>query len=366
MPSYRLQTLETQKAEGVYGRRELATQLKGSRVSIYQIAAVTELSLVLCLITCSAAEGVDELTRTRFINAVEETRERLASSAFSAEVRITHRKDYEALSAEKRAQLVAAGRDPDAVETEEFRFMVSGGMSLEAGSKGPPAEYVTALNRVYAFRIARREQDATFSIEGLERSGDNFDIDRKIQETAADGRALALGSWYVNQEPVDVLVGSPAFHFIDVREVKWHGKNAVRVDFERPDSQNVLRDFGPSYLVCDVNQKWSIVEYELRVGKSATQHVDITLGEIVHGFPVPSRILRRLTGDDKDTVRRLNSDVALLRTPVPDIEFQLTHYGLPEPVFSPATRLRWIWYLSGGIALVAIGFFVHKRRNSRS
>ncbi len=335
-------------------------------MTVRRIAAVTGLSLALCLIVCSAAEGVDQATRARFINAVEETRQLLASSEFSAELNIRHVKDYESISAKKRAELIAAGRNPDALETEAFRFMVSGGMSLETGSKLPQAEYVNALNDVYAFRIGRPAQDATYSIEGLERRGENLDADRKIQEIVNDGRALAVGSWYINQEPLHVVVGGPLFHFVDVREVEWNGRNAVRVDFERPDSQNVMLDFGLSYFICDIARKWAIVEYELKVGKSATQHVDITLGEVIHGFPVPSRILRRMTGDDKETVRRLTSDVTLLRTPVPDIEFQLTHYGLPEPVFTPPGSSRWFWFLGVGAAFIAIGFLVHKRRNLRS
>ena len=332
-------------------------------MSQHRIIAVSQLSMFLFLINCRTAESVDDLTRTRFLEAVQETQKRIADPAFSCDMRIALRKDNESISAKKRAELVAAGRDPDVPDTDEWRVMISGKNTLEAASPHPPAEVITSRNADYAFLIKRIGKDARFTIGGVEPNISESDISAKISEAVDNARAFAIGNWFVNSEPLDRLVASPAFRLIDAEEIDWKGTKAVKVEFERPDTRDVLRDFGPSYLICDTSQHWAILEYELKVGPTAIQHVEMDFGEAINGFPIPKKMVRRAFGtQDVESVRRIVCEVELLRTSVPDSEFRLSHYGLPEPVFTASSRGGWLWYLAGGIALITFGVMIRRRR----
>ena len=295
-------------------------------MSLHRIVAVSQLSMFLFLINCRTAESFDDLTRTRFLEAVQETRKQIADPAFSCDMKITLRADYESISAKKRAELVAAGRDPDAPDTDEWRVMIAGENTLEAVSRRPPAEVITSRNADYAFLINRIDRDATFTIGGLEQNINESNISAKISEAVDNARASAISNWFVNYEPLDRLVKSPTFRLIDAEEIEWKGIKAVKVEFERPDTQDVLRDFGPSYLICDPSQHWGILEYELKVGPTAIQHVEIDFGEIINGFPIPKKVVRRSFGTQGvKSVRRIVFEVEMIRTPVPDSEFRLPH-----------------------------------------
>jgi len=331
-------------------------------VSLHRIVAVSQLSILLCLINCRTAESFDDLTRTRFLDAVQETRKRIADPAFSCDLRITLRYDNESISAQKRAKLVAAGRDPDAPETKEYRVMISGENTLEATSPRPPKEVITSRNSDYAFLINRISKDARFTIGGVEPNISESNISAKISEAVDNARAFAIGNWLFNSEPLDRLVKSATFRLIDAEEIEWKGTKAVKVEFERPDTQDVLRDFGPSYLICDTSQHWAILEYELKVGPTAIQHVEMDFGEAINGFPIPKKLVRRSFGtQDVKSVFRIVCEVELLRASVPDSEFRLSHYGLPEPVFSASSRGGWLWYLAAGIALITFGVMIRRR-----
>ena len=332
-------------------------------MSIHRIVAMSQLSMFLFLIDCRTAESVDDLTRTRFLEEVQETQKCIADPAFSCDMRITLHYDYESISAQKRAKLVAAGRDPDVPDSKAYRVMIAGENTLEEGSRHPPAEVITSRNADYSFLINRIARDATFTIGGLEQNINESNISVKISEAVDYAREFAISNWFVNSEPLDRLVASPTFRLIDAQEIEWKGIKAVKVEFERPDTQDVLRDFGPSYLICDTSQHWAILEYELKVGPTSVQHVEIDFGEAINGFPIPKKLVRRSFGtQDVKSVFRIVCDVELLRTPVPDSEFRLSHYGLPEPVFSASSRGGWLWYLAGGVALTTIGVMIRRRR----
>jgi len=343
--------------------RSLIIGWKGYTVTLHRIVAVSQLCILLCLINCRTAESFDDLTRTRFLDAVQETRKRIADPAFSCDLRIAHRADFESISAQKRAEWVAAGRDPDVPDTNEWRVMISGENALEAISRHPPAEVITSRNADYAFLINRIAKDAKCTLGGLEQNISESNISAKIIEAVANARASAIGNWFVNYEPLDRLVASPTFRLIDAEEIEWKGTKAVKVAFERPDTRDVLRDFGPSYLICDTSQHWAILEYELKVGPTAVQHVEMDFGEAINGFPIPKKMVRRSFGTQGvKSVRRIVFDIELLRTSVPDSEFRLSHYGLPEPVFTKSSRRGWLWYLAGGIALITFGVMIRRRR----
>jgi len=332
-------------------------------VSIRRIFAVSQLSILLCLVNCRTADSFDDVTRSRFLEAVQETRKRIGDPAFSCDVKITLRGDYESISAQKRAEFVAAGRDPDAPRTEEWRVTISGENTLEAASPRPPAEVVKACNADYGFSIGRARKDATFTIGGLEQITDRRNLSEKMRDVVDYSRSFAISNWFINDEPLDRLVESSTFKLIDAEEIEWKGIKAVRVTFERPDKQHVLFDFGPSYLICDTSRHWAILEYELKVGPTSIHHVELDFGEAINGFPIPKKSFRRSFGtQDAESIRRTICDIEVLRTSIPDSEFRLSHYGLPEPVFSAPSRGGWLWYLAGGIALIAFGFLIRRRR----
>jgi hypothetical protein len=130
------------------------------------------------------------------------------------------------------------------------------------------------------------------------------------------------------------------------------------------------------FLICDPSRAWIMTEYEADcyVGINKThskQHVTLQYGESLSHVPIAEKAEVKTTYlteslTDSGTTSQSTRVVEVLSDgEVPEEEFYLSFYGLPEPKFRRGWFGAWVWYLLVGAVCLAIGAILLKRRQAR-
>lgn len=320
------------------------------------------------------AQGEDPQLRARFLEGVRQTARKL--DQVSAHAKGVNTQDFAAVSKKARADLAEFNKkrrpeqriDPDKARTRTFECAIRGSFTLEKTKRREGGDRVMAKNDAYAFAIGRSPGIASYGLEFLERLHADPATDRRIEEQETPPRGSILAAWYVQRYPLSRLVESPWFKIKRVSAVRSEGQDLVRVDFDHlVDGPDRKRDWlSDAFLVCDPARDWALKEYGGTMSEGAVRRVTIEFGELVSGFPIPSRFtFLTSSSNDPETISRNASTLEILRRDVPKEEFYLSHYALPEPNFERGWLGPWVWYLMGGIAFVVIGTILATRRKAR-
>lgn len=146
----------------------------------------------------------------------------------------------------------------------------------------------------------------------------------------------------------------------------------VRVEFTYAvdDPSRKIHDrYTDAYLVCDPARKWVVMEYGgtiLNLNDKATGTLKSVLeyGDAIDEMHLATKFTQEFARSDIGYTSTSVISLEVIGRDLPEEELYLSHYGLPEPNFERGWFGPWVWYLIGGIACIAIGVIVVKRRRA--
>lgn len=230
-------------------------------------------------------------------------------------------------------------------------------------------------NANYAFELLRRDANSPWVIVGLipdvrEGFRDDDVTKMKYAHVLDDCACLAL---QVERELLFDMVKAPGFSLGSVTPANRDGIDLVRVDFdfEPPETRN--HPVRGGWVLLDSAKYWTIVEFEVKgawgdgEGTITGNYQYVVTGG---GLPVVRRVTRRQRAesevDGPVDHEYLGEGEWFENADVPDSEFTLTAFGLPEPV---AAKRRWSFLIVLnvlGALLIAIGFLLHRAAQRRA
>lgn len=289
-----------------------------------------------------------------------------------------------------RAKMVYSLRpSPDWVDTEDQWKLKqnAGGVSIQYTSGDVThkqyLEFVRAANSKYAFKIRRPVGSPDWVIEQLDIGGDGSQITPgaplTLRETARATVCQHFRIWD-NQFTLERLFERPNFRTTRVSRVHVGESDLIRIDFECPYPIEKRKEPGfhpvqSGHLILDPQHYWCINECGYRSNDSVTVRdvqIKFEYAEGLERFPILRRIVTKQNGFDQTgkalftTETEATYDLHEVKNEFDDIEFTLSHYGLPEPVgiIWKKRTPTYIWLLAaaGGCVVLAMGFFFVARR----
>ncbi len=88
----------------------------------------------------------------------------------------------------------------------------------------------------------------------------------------------------------------------------------------------------------------------------------LEIGDAIGGIPIATKTTRTIKSLDRDYESEAVVTTNIIRRDVPEEEFYLRHYGLPEPNFDRRWFGAWVWYLIAGLVCLAVSGVILKRR----
>jgi hypothetical protein len=282
--------------------------------------------------------------------------------------RISFRAKAEYKSVIKRANV------SDKFDSKLYEMALRGPYGLETGlNKLSGTVFFRGRNPSYAFAIERSPDGKQTSLQFVEKLGVDPTIDAQVAGIEETPRAIALGAFYLWTESLPNLIESDTFSITRVHAVRIDDKELVRVEFEYLANDLLGRpDYSVSngYLVCDPEREWVLTEYGgnfYRFSNDATteQNAILEHGDRVGELPIATVITRTTKSLKSDYVCESVMSIDIIGRDVPEEEFYLSYYGLPEPNFQQNWFGTWGWYLIGGIGCIVVGAIMIRWRNSR-
>jgi hypothetical protein len=312
----------------------------------------------------------DPAVRDRFLKGVRQAEQKLKQISFRAKCAHSYRNV--SVSDDTRAAFAARNKDPFAVTTSEFECAIRGECSLMRLKDKHGIEKVRARNKSYAFVISQGSAAQPPTLQFLEELGRDPAIDAKVAEIERDYRGIALAAYSPWGIPLWELVRDKGVKIQRVFATQSEGRELVRLEFQREtyDSKGQVRTvYDSAYITCDPANVWAMVEYgssfHNRVNKeSGEEQWRLEFGDPVAGIPVAKKLTNTVTLTRGSVMESVLSTEVTSRDEVPEAEFHLTHYGLPEPNFGHGWWGVWVWYLLAAIVSLGAAWVMMRRRRA--
>lgn len=334
---------------------------------------------VLLSVCAVAREGLaqsdDPALRAQFLKGVADVAKSLEGVSLRA--RCTLRSKLIEISEETRRAYAKTETDPYVEDVSEFECAVLGTCCvLQRRKEKNGLERTEVKNPKYAFALSRAANAQSFALQFLEKVDANSSVAATMAEAERTVRSMAWGGHCVFGVPLSIALRETDFRLKQVHSVAAEdGKALVRAEFDYVVGNRPQLGFDThytdGYLICDPANSWMIMEFgatwRLDINKTTGQHRFTVKDYVSHqGVPLATKT-EHLVIYSGGTIRRTVRTLELLASDdVPEEEFYLSHYGLPEPNFSRSWASPWVWYLVGGIACLAIGAIILKRRKTRT
>ena len=297
--------------------------------------------------------------RERFLKGVAETGAKLEHLSYRAQF-------HYVLSAE--------GKDaPLKSFTRKDEVAIRGACTLETGVKEESGNvFFRVRNHDYAFALQRTPQDHQGNLLALEQIGVDPKVDEGLARVEETPRAFALMGYYLWDDPLFRVVQSDLFRIKRAYAITSEDKELVRVEFEYRINDAVRRrdyEITDGYLVCDPTREWALTEYGGKQHNVANREATVKsavleYGETIGGIPIATRTALRIESLDRDYRSEAALTAEIISRDVPEEEFYLTHYGLPEPNFNEGWFGAWVWCLIAGIVCLVASGMILKRRTA--
>ncbi len=239
------------------------------------------------------------------------------------------------------------------------------------------------LNPRYGFRLYRAVSDSPWAVVGLDKDvKDGYGLSSLSPGVRVAGliveKPLSFSSMW---ECLLDMVRDPDFVIQRVSYAPHEGDDRIRVDFKyRPKMVPPRTEWGDiqpgwnplrgGWILLDPARYWVMHGFEVE-----TEWQDQTTGTLTGtfmyqdgegGFPILKRSQQLYKGIDKRGTRNETESVEeyeLTEKDIPDEEFTLSAFGLPEPSEGQRPTRWFIWIGLAGIAFVGLTMFL--RRLSR-
>jgi hypothetical protein len=218
---------------------------------------------------------------------------------------------------------------------------------------------VAGYNLRYHFVLTREQETRPWVISELKR------------RSAGDPtNPLATGGLHLGPSSTEVpmLIKSPNFKLLEVEPARENGDELVKVRFSyTPDEKNPLR--GGSMLL-DPHHDWMVRKGEATLaagGKEFTSTIEWSYREGSNHHPILTQARGQQTTKENNRVFRNNEVVTDYdlreQETVPEKEFLLSAFGLPEPPGEGRATPWYLWLGGAGLACLVLGAIVGRFRH---
>ncbi len=262
------------------------------------------------------------------------------------------------------------GRGKGTMEDLHKTLLIDGPLRRVHGDRqGTDRRGVMAVNKRYAFHIQRESESKAYQVVKYYRKKDASslldDLHNEFAEIVPAPYSLlakSLGGWLKNpnlvtEEVVAAPEGPPGL-------VRWKARfRPARPSAKEPPPFTVT-------LFLDSKRHWCVQKYEILTtyenGAQVRDAAALEYGQTVDGFPVISRVSRTVTNlaDGRAQQRTAVMQSFATKTDIPEEEFTLTAFGVPELEEWPSDRGH-LWYWILGFALAAVAFALWLRFHGR-
>jgi hypothetical protein len=255
-------------------------------------------------------------------------------------------------------------------------------LSLHKPSEVPAElsdETVLAINSKYAFQLKRRSNGGQWFLTDLNLGppeGDDVQVGKvPIRET---WKANCPGL-FLAQEWLPDMFSSSALTVTGASVPDAERPNLIRVEFDHHVlDQRKRKHLRSGWLLLDKHRYWFLSAYEVRMRYEgdtleAVQSKEYTYADHKHNYPIPERVVRRHTVIDTTSgatvfEREETTEYKIHEQKnVPEREFSLTAFNLPEP---PGVSWRgsklYLWVSLAGAGALALAAFFWQRGRART
>jgi len=240
----------------------------------------------------------------------------------------------------------------------EGRSKKSARTRLKKRNSALPSENVSCVNPKYSFRLEMVSDGAPLRIRDM---GAGFDANIANDMNVVFNRYV-FAPFCIFDTPIAKIMSDPTFVVKNVSEVTERDKRCLKIEFSFHPNKKYPVVPG-WWLVCP-DEGWILLEYEVLLGshEDVSKHGRIEYGPSVGGIPLP-----KVFSETHPYYRRHFEFERIDQGPVPESEFTLTSFGLPElerPDGSRFTGGPAIWFFASSLLFLSIGV-VLKFKGSR-
>jgi hypothetical protein len=170
-------------------------------------------------------------------------------------------------------------------------------------------------------------------------------------------------------ERLSDLIRRDTFRVLDISAVERGSAKLVRISFDNAhpiDTQPASKVQGGTF-ECDPAQHWFVVSAEVQtVVEGAKSILENDVTTVDGSFPVPRRSVRTDKGTRPGDTQPINNILSFdfdVRTPAnlpKEVEFTLSAFGFPEPVYGRRLIPTYLWIALAGIVCVGVGFLLRR------
>lgn len=229
--------------------------------------------------------------------------------------------------------------------------------------KNPPLEKVVGKNPSYAFRLSRRVGEPEYALNYVGPNESNLE---QYLTGMISGHSGIPWSFHKN---LSSLVKDSGFQLQKMTREQQDGKDIVKLIARYAPADGENQPMSDVNIILDPNRYWCILAFSFRVSWGRTSGT-VDYGPDDHGLPVPIRYTMTQNYDKggQTVYETVFESWKYRRDKIPEKDFYLSAFGLPEPMgvkLSDPPRI-WLWLLAAAFAAatLALLFAWLKRRRA--
>jgi hypothetical protein len=237
---------------------------------------------------------------------------------------------------------------------------------IDLVEKGTYFGDVAGENPRYCFQLTRTSQEKSWVIkEVLLKPNAELETARRLRTSSGTSPALFLEG---NKSLLDLTNLDPKN--LNVSAVQENGEELARLAFSFPPENDVRLRGGVVFL--DPSHDWILRRAELDLVLRTDSYKHLITHEYREGpgrHPITTRNLLHASGTSLGAPfeYELRSTYKLeSQTSMPERDFTLSAFGLPEPFIDKPPSTRWyIWAAVAGVVCLAAGFVIRRQMRRR-
>lgn len=275
---------------------------------------------------------------------------------------------------EGKGDFVQNVKDPDgkqSTHTKTWDFKINGDQVVwqEIWSNADAREETAwGTNSDYSFSIKRNRAGGSWILRriGGVSSASSFELEHPTTRAEFVGFLTSLNaSWRIGGFlSMPEIIREPGFKLTNIEETSYEGQSCVRIQFKYEPPKNgvpFILDVRGATAVLAPGQSWAVREYDVQmVGGTEKGRLEYQICQ--NGIP----IVRTHFSDSANKKNAIHTETSYTQcqyAEVPDADFRLSAFGLPEPMGMPElprpTR-SYLWFGVAAFAALAIGLAFRK------
>lgn len=279
---------------------------------------------------------------------------------------------------------IVDGKTKTVRQEERWEWKNSGDLALLKWQRTLPrtGSYVLGKNSHYSFRIEKGSNRpswvlTTWAPNDAPPSPENAEFTTLPQNTADWlSAAYAMFDKFLPQ-----FLANPALRIKEAIYVNGKEDGLIRIDFEHDVQEDkALHPFGQpldGWMILDANHYWYVREYNLLLDGQAEKgrmtmrwiaNYECEIGP--NGIPIPRKLSSRsmppTAPEGEWWTEKIREYTLTVHNGLPESEFTLPAFGLPEPYGATANKGKPLWWLWSALAAILFGLmalYFYKRKD---